>query len=62
MGLGPLFACLVDQVTPKEAREHFHTARIEILKGIRSVIDARIDYLSRPSRTGQSTGTKVPVE
>jgi DNA-binding FrmR family transcriptional regulator len=41
-----------------EARGHLRNARIELLKAMRSVIDDRIEQLSR---TG-AKGTKVPVE
>jgi hypothetical protein len=44
-------------VSPK-VREHFTNSRIEFLKGIRAVIDSRIDHLSN---TGQR-GTKIAVE
>jgi hypothetical protein len=39
-------------------REHFTKSRIEFLKGIRAVIDSRIEHLSN---TGQR-GTKIAVE
>ena len=41
-----------------EVREHFTNSRIEFLKGIRAVIDNRIEHLSN---TGQR-GTKIAVE
>jgi hypothetical protein len=44
-------------VSPK-VREHFTNSRIEFLKGIRAVIDSRIERLSN---TGQR-GTKIAVE
>ena len=44
-------------VSPK-VREHFTNSRIEFLKGIRAVIDSRIEQLSN---TGQR-GTKIAVE
>jgi hypothetical protein len=44
-------------VSPK-VREHFTNSRIEFLKGIRAVIDSRIEHLSK---TGQR-GTKIAVE
>jgi hypothetical protein len=44
-------------VSPK-VREHFTNSRIEFLKGIRAVIDSRIEHLSH---TGQR-GTKIAVE
>jgi hypothetical protein len=54
---------IVDQLreafgmSPK-VREHFINSRIEFLKGIRAVIDNRIEHLSN---TGQR-GTKIAVE
>jgi hypothetical protein len=38
--------------------EHFRNARIEVLKGVRQVIDNRIDHLSKPSQPGR----KIVVE
>ena len=38
-------------------REHFTNSRIEFLKGIRAIIDSRIDHLSKGQR-----GTKLAVE
>jgi len=40
------------------AREHFRTSRLEFLKAIRTLIDERIEKLSR---TGQA-GAKIAVE
>lgn len=58
MGMGPAVSHLLDNIGPKEAREHFRTARIEILKGMRALLDARIGHLSNK----ESAGTTVPVE
>jgi hypothetical protein len=44
-------------VSPK-VREHFTNSRIEFLKGIRAVIDSRIEHLSNTGRRG----TKIAVE
>ena len=44
-------------VSPK-VREHFTNSRIEFLKGIRAVIDSRIEHLSNTARRG----TKIAVE
>ena len=41
-----------------EVREHFTNSRIEFLKGIRAVIDSRIEHLSHASQRG----TKIAVE
>ena len=40
------------------ARQHLRNSRIEFLKAIRSVIDERIEHLSRV----EQPGTKVTVE
>jgi hypothetical protein len=42
-----------------EVRQHFTNSRIEFLKGIRAVIDSRIEHLSK---TASSQGTKIAVE
>ena len=44
-------------VSPK-VREHFTNSRIEFLKGIRAVIDGRIEHLSNAGQRG----TKIVVE
>ncbi len=43
---------------PEAARRHFDAARVEILKGFRALIDARIERVSRATRKGQ----KIDVE
>ena len=43
---------------PEEVRRHFRQARIEVLKGIRELVDRRISNLSRD----RSKGTRVVVE
>ena len=48
-----------DAFTPPEAAgNHFREARIELLRGIRALIDHRIDHLSRT----KNSGTHVVVE
>jgi hypothetical protein len=44
-------------VSPK-VKEHFTNSRIEFLKGIRAVIDGRIEHLSNAGQRG----TKIGVE
>jgi hypothetical protein len=44
-------------VSPK-VHEHFTNSRIEFLKGIRAIIDGRIEHLSQAARRG----TKIAVE
>lgn len=41
-----------------EVREHFTNSRIEFLKGIRAVIDSRIEHLSKAT----PRGTKIAVD
>lgn len=41
-----------------QVREHFTNSRIEFLKGIRAVIDSRIEHLSNAGQRG----TKIAVE
>jgi hypothetical protein len=41
-----------------EVRGHFTNSRIEFLKGIRAIIDSRIEHLSNASQRG----TKIAVE
>ncbi len=41
-----------------QTRQHIRNARIEVLKAVRSVIDARIDHLSRTDQKG----TKLTVD
>ncbi|MGA7416220.1 MAG: hypothetical protein WBW33_37465 [Bryobacteraceae bacterium] len=50
--LGELFT------PPEEAEKHFRQARIEMLKGVRGLIDHRIEVLSR----SHVRGTKITVE
>lgn len=41
-------------VPSEEVCEHFTNARVEILKGVRAMIDARIERLSGEGRKGMS--------
>ena len=41
-----------------DVSEHFTNSRIEFLKGIRAIIDSRIEHLSKASQQG----TKIAVE
>ena len=43
---------------PEDVRNHFRQARIEVLKGMRELLDHRIERLSRMNRKG----TRVTVE
>jgi len=54
----PQIKAFMDQMWPKNTREHFRNARIEMLKGMRSILDARIDSMSKH----EARGAKVTVE
>ena len=53
---GRLFGAMV---TSGEAQEHFRLSRLELLKGIRRVVDDRIE---KASRTDQPRGSGIVVE
>jgi hypothetical protein len=55
---GPQIEAFLDHVWPENTRAHFRNARVEMLKGMRSMLDARIDHLSRQG----AKGTKVTVD
>ena len=59
-GKGPEFTRVFTRMfePPAGAGEHFRQARIEFLKGIRALIDHRIEKLSRASQKG----AKIAVE
>ncbi len=54
----PQIEAMLDRLWPEETQKHFRTARIEMLKGIRTLLDARIERLSQHAQKG----TKVAVE
>lgn len=54
----PQINAFLDHLWPQNTREHFRNARIEVLKGMRSMLGARIDSLSKQA----TRGTKVTVE
>lgn len=59
MGAGPEISQLLKRLGPGEAAEsHFKAARVEFLKGLRAIIDRRIEDLSK----SETKGTKVSVE
>ena len=59
-GFGPSLSKMVQAMAPSGAAgEHFRRARIEMLKGIREVVNRRIEELSKGAET---QGTKVTVE
>ena len=56
--VAPQLDAIMDHIWPANTREHFRNARIEVLKGMRSMLDARIERLSQH----ESKGTKLTVE
>mgnify|MGYP001356556972 CR=1 FL=1 len=60
MGTGPMISELFNRIGPDETtRTHFRNARLEILKGLRHILDQRIADLSA---TRPSKGSKVVVD
>jgi hypothetical protein len=58
-GAGPALSEILRRMgPPTEARKHFDTARVEILKGIRAILDARIAELGKSAPKGE----KITVE
>ena len=55
---GGCFVCQIampflKDLWPEGAREHFRNSRVEFLKGMRSLLDDRIERLSRHEQKGQ---------
>jgi hypothetical protein len=58
-GLGPGLSELLRHLGPPEAaRRHFDAARVEFLKGLRALLDARIEQVSKRAAKGE----KIEVE
>ena len=49
---------LLKSIFPEAAADHFRASRVEFLKGLRTLIDERIERLSKQ----ETKGTKVVVE
>jgi hypothetical protein len=58
-GFGPQATAFAEHLWSKATCDHFRNSRIEFLKGLRSLIDQRIDRLSRRA---EPKGTTVPVD
>jgi hypothetical protein len=57
-GTGPTLSRLVEALIPTgEAGAHFRQAQLEMLKGLRAVLDHRIETMSQPSH-----GTRLNVD
>ena len=50
---------MLENLVSEPTREHFRTSRVEFLKGLRSLIDERIERLTRHA---EPKGTSVPVD
>jgi len=62
--LGRFFSWMEERITPgSEFREHMAKSRVEFLKGIRSLVDAKIDDLEKGhGKREAKKATKVEVE
>ena len=49
---------MMERIWSETTRDHFRNSRVEFLKGLRSILDARIDHLSKEA----PKGTRVTVE
>ena len=52
MGAGPQATAILKSINLGGATEHFRKSRIEFLKGIRTVLDERIEHLGRTPHKG----------
>ncbi len=58
-GAGPALSDMLRRLgPPPEARRHFEAARLEFLKGLRALLDARIERVSKANQRGE----KIAVE
>jgi hypothetical protein len=58
-GAGPQLTAIAKTLAPAAAVEHFRRSHVEFLKGMRSLLDARIEKMSRNE---PPKGASVPVE
>jgi len=58
-GFGPQATAFAEHLWSKATQDHFRNSRVEFLKGLRSLIDERIDRLTRRA---EPKGTSVPVD
>ena len=58
-GSGPVLSDFLRRLgPPEEARRHFDAARVEFLKGLRALIDARIEQCTK----SRARGERIAVE
>ncbi len=61
MGAGPAITAAMKQFgPPKDAVDHFRSARVEFLKGLRAMLDRQIEDLSKAPSPDR--GSRVNVE
>jgi hypothetical protein len=61
MGVGPMITDVVRQFAPSaEVTQHFRAAHLEVLKGLRAMLDQHIAAQTETRPHGQ--GTKIHVE
>jgi hypothetical protein len=58
-GFGPQATAFAEHLWSKATCDHFRNSRLEFLKGLRSLIDERIERLNRRA---EPRGTSVPVD
>ena len=58
-GFGPQATAFAERMWSKATCDHFRNSRVEFLKGLRSLIDERIERLTRHA---EPKGTSVPVD
>jgi hypothetical protein len=60
-GAGPELSRVVKQAldVPEGVSQHFRNASVEVLKGLRELLDHRIEKLTKPE---EPRGTKVSVD
>ena len=58
-GTGPMLTAFLRRLGPSETvSQHFQAAHLEVLKGLRALLDEQISSRSESSRQG----TKIPVD
>ena len=61
-GLGEELTRMASRLGPSdEVQSHFRTARLEFLKGLRALIDERIEKVSR-AQAASSKGSSIVIE
>lgn len=61
MGAGPMLTQFLRSIGPSDnVSQHFKTAQLEVMKGLRAFLDEQI--AARSTATSPSQGTKITVE